>query len=153
RGHTFRGASDTEVLPHLYEEHGIDMFQHLRGMFAVAVFDAGANTVVLARDRFGIKPLFFAPRRGAVAFASEISALRLFPGVDLTPDKQSISDYAALSFIPAPRTLFRGIEALEAGCCARVSWSPTGIDLERRRFHRWVQRIDHDLELGEAAEI
>jgi asparagine synthase (glutamine-hydrolysing) len=114
-GDRFRGRSDTEVLPHLYEEHEEEMFSRLRGMFTVAILDRRQRRLLLGRDRFGIKPLFYAAGEGFLAFASEIGALRLFPNVDLTPDPQAISDFAALLFVPAPLTIHRGIRALCPG--------------------------------------
>lgn len=152
RGHRFRGSSDTEVLPHLYEEYGIGMFERLRGMFAVAVLDLKASTLALGRDRFGIKPMFFTHGNAAVAFASEIRALRCFPDVDLRVDRQAISDYAALLYIPSPLTLFRGIEALEPGCAALLRLTPAGVQVERSRFHRWAPTIDTELELHAAGD-
>src|SRR5262249_39992918 len=115
RGHVFRGHSDTEVLPHLYEEEGPACVAKLRGMFALAIYDTRLQTLVMARDRFGIKPLFYAPGDQRIAFASEIQALREFPGIDTQPDRQAIYDYAALFFIPAPATFYRGIRALAPG--------------------------------------
>src|SRR5919109_511393 len=75
RGHVFRGKSDTEVLPHLYEEQGREFLSRLRGMFALAIYDMRNRTLILARDRFGIKPLFYAPENDRFVFASEIKAL------------------------------------------------------------------------------
>ena len=71
-GHRFRGRSDTEVLPHLYEEYGDEMFGRLRGMFSIAIFDTRERRLLIARDRFGIKPLFYATTTRGLAFASEI---------------------------------------------------------------------------------
>ena len=81
RGHVFKGRSDTEVIPHLYEEEGLAFVERLRGMFALAIYDTRTRTLVLARDRFGIKPLFYAPGRNLFAFASEIQALRELPEI------------------------------------------------------------------------
>jgi asparagine synthase (glutamine-hydrolysing) len=107
RGHVFKGRSDTEVLPHLYEEEGSAFVAKLRGMFALAIYDVRTKTLVLARDRFGIKPLFYAPGTNSLAFASEISALLELPGIDDRPDKQAIFDFAALFYItPDPAITF-----------------------------------------------
>ncbi len=152
RGHRFVGSSDTEVLPHLYEEFGMGMFERLRGMFAVAILDLNENTVALGRDRFGIKPLFFSRGRETVSFASEIKALRYFPDIDLTPDSQAIADYAALYYIPAPRTLFRGIEALEPGCSVLLRWTSSGVERAQNRFHRFAPVIDTEMDIGEAGD-
>src|SRR3954447_1871549 len=75
RGHTFATSCDTEVIAHLYEEHGLAFAQRLRGMFAIAIWDARRRRLVLARDRFGIKPLYY--KRDGSAFASELKSLRL----------------------------------------------------------------------------
>jgi len=116
-GHRFRGHGDSEVLPHLYEELGEEMFSELKGMFALAIWDSRRRRLLLARDRFGIKPLFYAPLPGGrgLAFASEIRALRALPEVDVAPDLQAASDLAALFYVPAPATFFRGIRSVEAG--------------------------------------
>jgi asparagine synthase (glutamine-hydrolysing) len=90
QGHVFRGHSDTEVLPHLYEEDGLDFVKKLRGMFALAIFDIRRHVLMLARDRSRIKPLFYAQDRNRLAFASEIGALKQLPGIDLRHDRQAI---------------------------------------------------------------
>src|SRR5215831_3162906 len=99
RGHVFKGRSDTEVLPHLYEEEGTGFVSKLRGMFALAIYDTRARTLLLARDRFGIKPLFYAPVTERFMFASEIRALLALPGIDHRPDRQALYDFAALFYI------------------------------------------------------
>jgi len=113
--HVFRGRSDTEVLPHLYEEYGSSFLIKLRGIFAIAIYDVRKKSLILARDRFGIKPLFFGPGLSQLAFASEINALRRVPGINLQPDPQAIHDFAALFYIPAPETFYTGIKALQPG--------------------------------------
>ena len=115
RGHSFRGSSDTEVLVHLYEELGPDMAARLRGMFAFAVLDRARNRVLLARDRFGIKPLYCAVHAGQWAFASEIKALLALRGFRPELDRQACYDYLGLSYIPEPATGFANIFALPKG--------------------------------------
>jgi len=152
RGHQFRGRSDSEVLPHLYEEYGADLAGHLRGMFAFAILDSRTRTLLLVRDRFGIKPLFHATVPGGLAFASEINALRRFPGVDVTVDGQAAADYAALSYIPAPMTLFRGIRCLEPGQTLRAVDEGGKISCSPARFHRFRVVLDHGITLESATE-
>lgn len=153
RGHVFRGRSDTEVLPHLYEEEGEALFRRLRGMFAVAILDLRRHRLLLGRDRFGIKPLFYAPTGRAVAFASELNALRLFPDLDLSPDRQAISDYASVLYVPAPQTVFRGLRVLEPGTFADASIGADGdVDLRVVRYHSWPSAVARDLTLGDAVD-
>jgi asparagine synthase (glutamine-hydrolysing) len=153
RGHLFRGRSDTEVLPHLYEEHGEGMFSRLRGMFSIAILDRRRSRLLLGRDRFGIKPLFFADCGESLAFASEIGALRHFPGVDLTPDPQAIADFAALLFIPAPWTIHRGIRALEPGTLLDCSLGADGrIESSVRTFYSFSIAPNVDLALDDAVD-
>jgi asparagine synthase (glutamine-hydrolysing) len=153
RGHVFRGTSDTEVLPHLYEEHGRDLFRRLRGMFTVAIYDVEKRLLLLGRDRFGIKPLFYTDTPRTLAFASELNALRLIPGVDLEPDRQAISDYAAVFYVPAPRTMFRGIRALEPGTLleARLGRDDE-IEMRTSSYHSWSVAPRVDLTLADAVD-
>lgn len=115
RGHLFRGRSDTEVLVHLYEEHGLDMVTRLRGMFAFALLDRPRNRVFLARDRFGIKPLFYAVHEGQWIFASEMKAILALQGFQARLDRQACYDFLGLSYIPEPATGFANIAALPKG--------------------------------------
>lgn len=115
RGHRFRGTSDTEVLVHLYEEQGERMAVRLRGMFAFAVFDRARNRVLLARDRFGIKPLFWATHEGQWVFASEMKAILALQGFRPELDRQACYDFLGLSYIPEPATGYANIFALEKG--------------------------------------
>ena len=115
RGHRFRtDHSDTEVLVHGYEQWGDDLVERLRGMFAFAVVDLGANRVFLARDRFGEKPLYYVTNNSGVAFASELKALMCLPGVDRTLSRHALVDYLNHGQIPAPRTVFRDVLKLRA---------------------------------------
>jgi asparagine synthase (glutamine-hydrolysing) len=117
RGHRFRGTSDSEVLAHLYEQHGAHMHEHLRGMFAFAVYDLRKRQLVLARDRFGIKPLFVAESEGEVVFASEIKAILAAGAVKPRLDRQACYDFLGLGYIPEPATGFENIRMLPKGEC------------------------------------
>src|SRR6266581_1987358 len=102
-GHRFRtDHSDTEVIVHLYEEHGVGFLDHLNGMFAIALWDARRRHLVLARDRLGIKPLYLAVVPGGVAFGSEPKALLNHPAVGREPDLVAIHHYLSLKHVPAP---------------------------------------------------
>jgi asparagine synthase (glutamine-hydrolysing) len=115
-GHRFRTQSDCEVLVHLFEDKGKDLLNDLEGMFAFALIDTRRGELLLARDRFGEKPLYWAALpRGGVAFASEMKALLALPGVDLQLDVAAIAQFLALRYVPAPRTHVRGIRKLQAG--------------------------------------
>jgi len=150
RGHVFRGHSDSEVLPHLYEEYGVQFVEKIRGMFALAVYDARSRTLLLARDRFGIKPLFYASTSARLVFASELNALLDVPGLDLRPDRQAVYDFAALLYIPAPQTFFSGIRSLQPGELLEARLQPHRLSTRTHLYHRWRIRIDH-LSPAEAA--
>jgi len=152
RGHIFKGRSDTEVLTHLYEEHGLDFVPKLRGMFALAIYDTRTRTLVLTRDRFGIKPLFYAPGAGRLAFASEIRALRELPGIDDRPDRQAVYDFAALFFIPAPATFFAGIRALQPGELLVARMDNREVCWRTQTYHRWTIQPDPGMTLDGATD-
>jgi asparagine synthase (glutamine-hydrolysing) len=114
-GHPFRTSGDTEVLLHLYEEHGPLFVEKLRGMFAIAIWDGRRRRLVLGRDRFGIKPLYYRVGDGELSWASELKALLVQPGVDRSIDLDALEAYLAFNAIPGPRTIFREIRKLPAG--------------------------------------
>jgi asparagine synthase (glutamine-hydrolysing) len=152
RGHVFKGRSDTEVLPHLYEEEGVAFVARLRGMFTLAIYDVRTKTLVLARDRFGIKPLFYALGTSSLAFASEISALLELPGIDARPNPQAIYDFAALFYIPAPETFYTGIRALQPGEILEAQLDTNKISWKTRRYHQWAIAPDPTITLPKAAD-
>ena len=117
KGHTFASRSDSEVIVHAYEEYGTACLDRLRGMFAVAIWDRNRRSLLLARDRIGIKPLYYHERGGRLAFASEIKALIEDPGAPRTLNPQALYDYLGFEFVPAPDTFFQGIYKLPAGHC------------------------------------
>lgn len=115
RGHVFRTASDTEVIVHLYEEFGENCVHELRGMFAFAVWDARRRRLFLARDRLGIKLLYYTQAGECLAFGSEIKAILQHPEVHASPNLEGLSDFLSLKYVPAPQTMFAGIHALPPG--------------------------------------
>jgi asparagine synthase (glutamine-hydrolysing) len=120
-GHTFKGQSDTEVFLHAFEEYGTDCFSKLEGMFAAAFYDARDNSVTLVRDRLGKKPLYYADHSEGVVFASEIKALIQHPSVRKEIDMDSVQQFLAFEYVPAPRTLLRGIQKLMPGTFLKIS--------------------------------
>jgi asparagine synthase (glutamine-hydrolysing) len=115
-GHEIRGTGDTPVIPHLYEQHGEDFVERLEGMFALAVWDASRERLLLARDRLGKKPLVWTRLDdGTLAFASELKALLEVPGLRREPDLAALDAYLALGYIPGDRTGLRGIHRLLPG--------------------------------------
>ncbi len=112
RGHAFRTRSDTEVIVHLYEDHGLGFLAHLEGMFGLALWDRARRRLVLARDRAGKKPLYYHEADGVLAFASELGALLADPGVPREVDHEALDAYFAYRYVPAPRTAFRGVRKL-----------------------------------------
>jgi asparagine synthase (glutamine-hydrolysing) len=115
RGHTFSTHSDTEVLVHLYEERGPAFVEDLRGMFAIAIWDARHGRLVLARDRFGIKPLYYRVAGGQLSFASELKALLRQPGFSREIDPSALEAFLAFNSIPAPLTIFSEARKLPPG--------------------------------------
>ena len=114
-GRGFRTRSDTEVLLRAYEHWGDGCVQHLNGMFAFAILDLPRNAVLLARDRVGIKPLYYATANRRLTFASELKALLLDPGLAKGVDLRSLDEYLALEFVPSPRSIIEGVSKLEPG--------------------------------------
>src|SRR6266540_3364042 len=129
KGHSFRGVGDVEVVPHLYEEHGERFVERLRGMFALALWDEARGRLVLARDRFGIKPLYLAEVPAGLAFASEIAPL-LALGAPARPDLQAIADFLSLGYVPAEATGLEDVRALAPGTV--LSWEAGRV--EERRY-------------------
>jgi asparagine synthase (glutamine-hydrolysing) len=113
-GHAFRSASDTEVLPHLYEEYGKDMVQHLNGMFAFALWDAKRCRLFIARDRFGEKPLYWGVFDNTLLFASEPKVLLAHPAVRPSLNLDALRRYLSFDYVPAPLSIYEGINKLTA---------------------------------------
>jgi asparagine synthase (glutamine-hydrolysing) len=133
----FRSSGDTEVVAAAWERWGAEALDRLRGMFAFAVWDESEHRLVLARDAIGIKPLYWAPYGGGIAFASEIKALTALPSIDLEIDGSAIDDYLTYGYIPHPKTAYRRIRELAPGSLMFVDrsgirtetwWRPATVD-------------------------
>jgi asparagine synthase (glutamine-hydrolysing) len=142
QGHSFYTKSDTEVIVHLYEEYGVDFPQYLNGMYAIALWDEKKKTLLLVRDRPGIKPLYYAETEDGLVFASEIKAL-LKAGVSREPDYKAINQYLSYGFVPSPLTGFNAIKKLSAGnmmICSNNTftekefWDLSPIDLSKENL-------------------
>jgi asparagine synthase (glutamine-hydrolysing) len=140
-GHKFYTASDTEVIVHAYESYGLEFVAHLNGQFAIALWDRDQDRLVLARDRAGIRPLYYARTPDGLAFASEIKAL--FAGACLAPrlDAVGLAEVATFWSCIAPRTPFAGVEALPPGCMAVYE----GGGLQTHRYWDWCFDEDPSL--------
>jgi asparagine synthase (glutamine-hydrolysing) len=115
RGHRFATATDGEVIVHLWEDHGPRFVEHLNGMFAIALHDMRQRRFVLARDRLGIKPLFYSLTEGHLVFGSEVKTLLASGLVERSLDLNGLADFMSWEYVPAPRTLFESIRKLEPG--------------------------------------
>ncbi|HZT94565.1 MAG TPA: asparagine synthase (glutamine-hydrolyzing) [Gaiellaceae bacterium] len=143
-GHELRTRCDTEALVHLYEEHGTAFAERLRGMFAVAIWDAGRRRLVLARDRYGIKPLYYRHRDDELRFASELRALPR-GGIDV----DALEAFLAFNSVPAPYSIFREVRKLPAGHV--LVWENGTISLER--YARPGPVSEAELRTGDEAEL
>jgi asparagine synthase (glutamine-hydrolysing) len=115
RGHIFKTQTDTEIIVHAYEEYGDGCVTHFNGMFAIALWDAREHRLLLARDRLGIKPLYYWSGAGKLVFASELKALTLHPDVPRQVDLAALDLFLTLEYIPAPRTIYRDVCKLLPG--------------------------------------
>ncbi len=116
RGHTLTTHCDTEVIAHLYEEHGDAFVHQLNGMFAIALWDAGARRLLLVRDRMGVKPLYWHSDGRRIVFGSELKAVLAAGDIDRQIDPLAMIDYLTFGHVPAPRTIFKNVCKLEPGC-------------------------------------
>ncbi len=132
RGHTFRTNSDTEVLVHLWEDLGPDLVRELNGMFSFAIWDENVRTLLIARDRLGIKPLLWAETGEGLIFGSEMGCLLEAGGIDDALDPVAVHQYLSWGAVPAPRTIFRGVQKLEPG--HTLIWR-NGVARVRRYWH------------------
>lgn len=121
QGHRFRTRADSEVIVHLYEELGDACLERLEGMFAIAIWDQRAGTLLLARDRLGKKPLTYAVHEGRLYFASEAKAILALPGVPRVLDPQSLHRYLLFQYVAAPHSIYRGFRKLPPGHFLRIA--------------------------------
>ena len=131
KGHRFKTNSDTETIVHAYEEFGASFANKLNGMFSIAVWDKRKRTLLLYRDRFGVKPLFYSTRDHSLVFGSEIKTLRVHPAVGRELDYEALSHYLSLRNVPAPFTIYRDIRALLPG--QMLTWN----EEQGARLSRW----------------
>lgn len=148
RGRAFETRSDTEVVLAAYETYGDDFLSRLNGMFGLAVHDRARGTLTLARDRLGIKPLYYLVDDEKLVFASEIKAVLAFPGVQATLDPEGLAAFLRYGFTPPPYTLFKGVRKLPSASILTA----TGRDVRVREYWRPTYRDKHQGELGEVAE-
>jgi asparagine synthase (glutamine-hydrolysing) len=131
----FRSRTDTEVLLHLYETRGIEFVNELNGMFALAIWDSRTKTLYLIRDRFGIKPLFYALAGDSILFASEIKGILSHPGFERKPCWEALYRYFSFNYIPGDITAFEGIKEVRPGCWLEAR-SGSGLRTEQRQYWR-----------------
>jgi asparagine synthase (glutamine-hydrolysing) len=143
-GHVLRTHCDTEAIVHLYEEHGVGFAERLRGMFAVAIWDAPRRRLVLARDRYGIKPLYYRHAGDELRFASEVRAL---PRGEI--DLDALECFLAFNSIPAPYSIFGDVRKLPAGHV--LVWEDGAVTIER--YARPGPALDDELRDGDEAEL
>ncbi|MFK7803982.1 MAG: asparagine synthase (glutamine-hydrolyzing) [Anaerolineae bacterium] len=139
-GVRYRGTSDTETLLNLYQKYGADCVSHMRGMFAIGLWDEAQQRLFLARDRFGQKPLYYAITADGLTFASEIQALIQDPFIPLEVDLKMIDTFLSVGFIPAPHTIFKGIKCLPPA--SRLIWQDGNCQIEQYWSLDYLQKSD-----------
>lgn len=145
KGHRFTTRSDTEVIVHLYEEYGNECVRRLNGMFAFAVWDTERRCLLLARDRLGVKPLYYWVGNNKLAFASELKALLAVPHVPRTVDLTALDDYLCYLYVPGPRSILSSIQKLQPAHF--LTYSRDSSAPETTRY--WDLEFDPDLNMSE----
>jgi asparagine synthase (glutamine-hydrolysing) len=141
RGHRYTTRSDTETILHLYEEYGDGLLERLRGMFAFAIWDGPRRRLLLARDRLGIKPLYYAVTDDEILFASEIKAILAAGALKPAFDVSILPEFLATHFVSGDQTFFQGVRKLPPGCA--LTWSPTN-GLNITRYWRLPAQLNDD---------
>ena len=149
-GHRFATHSDTEAIVHAYEQYGPACVKELRGMFAFALWDQPKQTLLLARDRVGKKPLFYAEVDGQWVFASELQALLQHPGLAREVNWTALDDYLTYGYVPAPKTIFRGVQKLPPAHWLTLRLRPRASDPEVHVERYW--RLAYEPKLGLSEE-
>lgn len=129
RGHRFQTMSDTETIAHLYEEYGTGFVAHLRGMFAIAIWDSRVGRLVLARDRLGKKPLYWRLANGRLTYGSELKAILADPEAERVVDRDALARYLQYQYVPAPLTILQGVAQLPAA--SLLTWNGGEPTVER----------------------
>jgi len=147
KGHRFKTLSDTEIIVHAYEEYNLSFCNKLNGMFSIGIWDTRNKTLILIRDRFGIKPLFYMHKPNALVFGSEIKVLLSHPDVSKEIDYEALSHYFSLRNIPAPFTIYKDIKALLPG--HMLLWNEQECKISRwyeLNMHiKWQEKDEDDL--------
>jgi asparagine synthase (glutamine-hydrolysing) len=150
KGHTFTTNSDTEVIVHLYEDYGPGLFERLRGMFAIAVWDARNRRLILGRDRLGKKPLYYSFFGEKLAFASEMKALLQIPELPRQIDGEALADYFSLMYVPSPKSVFTAIRKVRPahylvvdchGVSEKPYWDLSFDQVEDKSEERWCEEL------------
>lgn len=150
KGHHFATHSDTETIVHLYEEYGEGCFARLRGMFAIAIWDSRQRLMLLARDRVGKKPLFYAANAKRIVFGSELKVLLAAGDFPREMDHQALSDYFSLGYVPAPKTIYRAVRKVRPGHYLVVGagkfrevgyWDISFGSVEERTENNWEEEL------------
>jgi asparagine synthase (glutamine-hydrolysing) len=162
RGHSFRTQSDSEVIVHLYEDFGIDFVKHLSGMFALALWDANKQRLVIARDRLGIKPLYVAQQSGCLVFSSELKSLLEVPGFERKIDRTALQEYLALGYVPAPMSIMKGVNKLPPasvlvadgdGVTQKLFWEFSDVPDATFSEQEWVENIAGAIESSVVSQM
>jgi asparagine synthase (glutamine-hydrolysing) len=154
RGHKFATKSDTEAIVHLYEDLAEGCFARLRGMFSIAIWDSRCRKLVLARDRVGKKPLFYAADSERILFGSELKALLAGDSLSRRIDEQALSDYFSFGYIPAPKTIYRSVRKVMPGHYLVASadgtretcyWDLSFANVRQQSEEEWGEQLRHQL--------
>jgi asparagine synthase (glutamine-hydrolysing) len=154
-GHVFRTNSDTEAIVHLYEQDGLDFVQKLRGMFGLALWDSKRERLIIARDRIGEKPMYIRREPHRLLFASEAKAILEDSTIPRRVNIEALREYLALGYVPAPATMFEGIEKLHAGHMLVIEkgqvrdheyWDVRFDQTENRSESEWIEQVREKLQ-------